>query len=87
MKKILATTFFALLSSSAFAQVHVDGHTRKDGSYVPPHSRSAPDKSYNNNYGTQPNTNPYTGKSGQNQPTWNDKPPPSNNYLGGNRRY
>jgi hypothetical protein len=71
--------------------VHVDGYTRRDGTYVATHHRSSPDRSYNNNYGTAPNINPYTGQQGTNQPTWNDRPPPSNNNLGtfgtGQRRW
>jgi hypothetical protein len=89
MKRILIAT--ALLAASpAIAQVHVDGHVRKDGTYVPPHYRSNPDRSYNNNYGTAPNTNPYTGHTGGNQPTWNDRPPSTNDFgstYGSRRRY
>lgn len=40
-----------LLPSVAFAQVHVRGYTRSDGTYVRPHIRSAPDNSLANNYG------------------------------------
>ncbi|KAB8333605.1 hypothetical protein SD80_012480 [Scytonema tolypothrichoides VB-61278] len=37
---------------SAFARdVHVDGYYRKDGTYVRPHVRSAPDGTTSNNYG------------------------------------
>lgn len=42
----------------------VRGHIRKDGSYVPPHRRTSPDKNFNNNWSTKPNSNPYTGKEG-----------------------
>lgn len=42
----------------------VQGHTRKDGTYVAPHTRSKPDSSVNNNWSTKGNTNPYTGASG-----------------------
>jgi hypothetical protein len=49
----------------AFAgDVYVKGYTRKDGSYVRPHYRTAPDSKRNNNWSTQGNVNPYTGKSG-----------------------
>ena len=37
--------------------------------------RSAPDRSYNNNYSTSPNINPYTGQQGTRTPTLNDRPP------------
>jgi len=42
----------------------VRGHVRKDGTYVAPHRQSNPDKSFNNNWSTNPNTNPYIGKQG-----------------------
>jgi hypothetical protein len=42
----------------------VRGHVRKDGTYVAPHRQSNPDKSFNNNWSTNPNTNPSTGKQG-----------------------
>jgi opacity protein-like surface antigen len=51
-----------------FAQTHVDGYTRKDGTYAAPHWRSSPDSSSNNNWSTQPNINPYTGQQGTREP-------------------
>ena len=42
----------------------VRGYSRKDGTYVAPHRQSNPDKSFNNNWSTNPNKNPYTGKQG-----------------------
>ena len=59
----------------------VRGYTRKDGTYVAPHYRSAPDQSYNNNWSTDPNINPYTGKRGTRTPTWNDGTPAQGNDL------
>lgn len=51
----------------AFAggSVHVRGHVRKDGTYVQPHYRSAPDSSFYNNWSTKGNINPYTGEDGK----------------------
>ena len=61
----LFTLVMLTISSAAFAaDVHVDGYYRKDGTYVQPHYRSAPDSSHNNNWSTQGNTNPYTGQAG-----------------------
>lgn len=65
--KIIAITLSLsmLLASTAIAgDTYVRGYTRKDGTYVQPHYRSAPDRSYNNNYSSQGNYNPYTGKQG-----------------------
>ncbi|MBX9348692.1 hypothetical protein K5M36_16520 [Chromobacterium vaccinii] len=46
------------------APVSVKGYFRKDGTYVQPHMRSAPDGISGNNWSTVGNTNPYTGKPG-----------------------
>lgn len=49
---ILATLFTQALAESALADdVHVRGYYRKDGTYVQPHVRSAPDSYRWNNYG------------------------------------
>jgi hypothetical protein len=44
--------------------VHVRGYIRKDGTYVAPHNRSAPDSNFENNWSTKGNFNPYTGEEG-----------------------
>jgi hypothetical protein len=43
--------------------VSVRGYTRKDGTYVRPHTRSAPDGNPYNNYSFPGNYNPNTGKT------------------------
>ncbi len=53
------------------ASTSVRGHVTKQGVYVPPHQRTTPDKTINNNWSTKPNTNPYTGKEGS-----KTEPPP-----------
>lgn len=55
-----------MLSSAtqAYADVHVKGYYRKDGTYVRPHYRSNPDGNFFNNWSTYGNINPYTGKEG-----------------------
>ncbi|SEL13341.1 hypothetical protein SAMN05428989_1516 [Pseudoxanthomonas sp. GM95] len=45
----------------AVAQVHVSGYFRKDGTYVAPHYRSAPNSSASDNYSSAGNINPFTG--------------------------
>ena len=70
----------ALLASPAFAEpVRVKGHIRKDGTYVQPHVRTSPDSRTTNNWGSQPNVNPYTGKSGTVDP-YKPKPLPKPKY-------
>lgn len=44
--------------------VKVDGYTKKDGTVVVPHNRTAPNKTKNDNWSTKGNVNPYTGKAG-----------------------
>lgn len=44
--------------------VHVRGHVTKTGRYVPPHTRTAPNRSKADNYSTRGNANPYSGKKG-----------------------
>lgn len=72
----MRTIFYFLLclvlgSSLAFAgpkggssPVAVRGYVKKDGTYVQPHMRSAPDGNFSNNWSTVGNVNPYTGVAG-----------------------
>ena len=53
---------------SSGSSVHVRGYTRKDGTRVQPHHRSAPDLRKSNNWSTRGNGNPYTGKPGTQSP-------------------
>ena len=73
LKRLIAV--FIILSNGllpyiAYAQrgrggsVRVRGYTKRDGTYVPPHYRSAPDGNFYNNWSTKGNVNPYTGKEG-----------------------
>lgn len=48
--------------------VHVRGYVTRNGTYVAPHYRSAPDHNPFNNWSTRGNVNPYTGKSGTKDP-------------------
>ena len=68
MKKLIIAVTVLLLSAQAFARdVHVDGYTRSNGTYVQPHYRSAPDSTPTNNYSHEGNVNPYTGEIGHNR--------------------
>jgi hypothetical protein len=69
-------TFLTFWDGVAMAQgVYHDGYTTQRGTYVAPHYQSAPDHSYNNNWGVSPNVNPYNGQPGTRQPTFNDQAP------------
>jgi hypothetical protein len=49
---------------AAGGDVSVKGYVKSDGTYVAPHMRSAADGDFSNNWTTQGNVNPYTGKEG-----------------------
>lgn len=51
-------------TSTNGATVDVRGYFRKDGTFVAPHRRTLPDSSFENNWSTEGNVNPYTGKPG-----------------------
>lgn len=68
-KALLVVIAFAMLAISfvGFARggsVHVKGYIRKDGTYVQPHYRSAPNGTKQDNWSTKGNVNPYTGEPG-----------------------
>lgn len=79
LKVAIAVIGMMALGAEASAQVRVDGYTRKDGTYVQPHVRTTPDNNRMNNYGSQGNTNPYTGRQG----TVDPYRPPSPSYGSG----
>ena len=62
MKVIFFIALCNLFIISGFAQVHVNGYYRSNGTYVQPHMRSSPDGNPYNNYSFPGNVNPYTGK-------------------------
>jgi hypothetical protein len=73
MKRLCLLLIAAALPVSA---QNVNGYYRKDGTYVAPHMRTAPDNNPYNNYSTQGNTNPYTGQRGNVAPQPQYSPPP-----------
>jgi hypothetical protein len=68
MKKTIAAVFLIALGSSAFAQTHVNGYYKQNGTYVQPHMRSSPNSTTLDNYSTKGNVNPYTGQAGTKNP-------------------
>lgn len=67
-KTILAGVICVGMAAGAAAQynapVRVQGHTTREGVYVPPHVRTAPNETRTDNWSSKPNTNPYNGKAG-----------------------
>ncbi len=64
----LIISIFLVIPLFLYAQtnpnhVHVNGYYR-NGTYVAPHYRTAPNSTNRDNFSTKPNYNPYTGKAG-----------------------
>jgi hypothetical protein len=51
-------------ASGSGHEVHVRATTKKDGTYVPAHERTAPNATRLDNWSTKGNINPHTGKAG-----------------------
>ncbi len=64
----------ALVPTGA-AQTQVDGHTRRDGTYVAPHYRSSPDKSLQQQLERLAQYQPVYGRARRDRPTFDDRPP------------
>jgi len=79
MKKIFlaAMTCAFIAPAIAMADTYVRGYTKSNGTYVQGHYRSSPNSHRYDNYSSQGNSNPYTGKQGHqrneysNPPTYN----------------
>lgn len=82
----MKTLFVAVVSvllfvGAAFAKdVYVDGYIKDNGTYVEPYHRTSPDSSSTNNYSSEGNYNPYTGKAGSDS---NSYTPKNNSYSSG----
>ena len=77
MKKlILGAALVALAGPVVAKEVSVRGYVRSDGTYVQPHQQTAPNNTRSDNWSSQPNVNPYTGKQGTVDP-YAPKPLPS----------
>ena len=47
----------------------VNGHFKKDGTYVQPHNKTNPNQTQKDNWSSKPNVNPYNGKPGKKEAT------------------
>ena len=61
---LLLGFIFQGLAQVNSSHVRVKGYTRKNGTYVAPHYRTAPNSTNRDNFSTRGNSNPYTGRSG-----------------------
>lgn len=73
MRYLICFAVMASMGAAASADpVQVQGHVNRDGTYVQPHVRTAPNSTINDNWSTKPNYNPYTGRQGTRnpEPSW-----------------
>jgi len=68
MKSIIITITIGMFASPCFGTTRVHGYTKKDGSYVAPHSRTSPNGAQRDNWSSKGNINPNTGKEGNREP-------------------
>ncbi|MCF4166360.1 hypothetical protein L2U69_11955 [Zavarzinia compransoris] len=68
MRAIFLGVALGLAAAPAMADQWVNGYFRNDGTYVQGHHRSSPNGNPYDNYSTQGNVNPYTGKPGTHSP-------------------
>jgi hypothetical protein len=53
---------------SSGGHTSVKPYTKRDGTYVQPHHRTAPNSTQRDNFSSRPNVNPYTGHPGTREP-------------------
>jgi hypothetical protein len=73
MKKTMTTLALAIvLASSALAQGYhyVRPYYRHNGTFVPGHYKTNPDRNIYNNWNTIPNINPFNGRPGTIDPNY-----------------
>jgi hypothetical protein len=75
---VVVLSWFPAITASA--ETSVGGYVRKDGTYVPPYTRSSPNSTNRDNFSTQGNRNPYTGSAGSRAPDYSSR---SYNYGSG----
>lgn len=63
MKRLILALVLSFFATEAFAE-HVNGYTRKDGTYVNSYERSDRNDTVTDNYSYKGNTNPSTGEVG-----------------------
>lgn len=69
MKRIIViliaiSVFFLGTASIVEARTRVRGYSKRSGTYVMPHYRSSPNRFKFDNWSSQGNYNPYTGRKG-----------------------
>jgi hypothetical protein len=71
---VAAAVLMAAAVPAVARDSYVRGYYRRDGTYVAPHYRSTPDGNRFNNWSTEGNVNPYTGRPGTVSPYGGTRP-------------
>ncbi len=85
MTKFLILSFLISFAANCLsASSHsVKGYTKKDGTYVQPHKQTNPDQLRRNNYSSDGNYNPNTGKQGKQRNELSNPPKYNDSYNNG----
>ncbi len=81
MKQIAIAVLLMMAGAGMANDESVRGYIRRDGTYVQPHHQTTPNSTKLDNYSTQGNVNPYTGREGTVNPYSTPQPtytPPAN---------
>lgn len=91
MKRFLLLLILCFFIIKSFAQVHVRGYYRSNGTYVQPHERTRPNHTITDNYSYPGNYNPNTGRitggSIESKSTVVSTPNAYSNYTPSNNAY
>jgi len=68
MSRIFLLITIGAIALPAFGTTRVHGYSKKDGTYVSPHSRTSPNGTQRDNWSSKGNINPNTGKEGTREP-------------------
>ncbi len=62
--KLITALLLTVVAFPVLADRVVNGYVKRDGTVVQPHVKTESNRTRSDNYSTQGNKNPYTGKSG-----------------------
>jgi hypothetical protein len=67
---LVSVPAFAKKNADSVGGTHsVNGHFKKNGTYVQPHNATNPNQTQKDNWSSKPNVNPYNGKPGKKEAT------------------
>jgi hypothetical protein len=78
---IIIYSLFASFSAEATSSHSVKGYAKKNGEYIAPHKQTNPDQLRRNNYSSEGNYNPNTGKPGKQRNEFSNPPKYNKSYI------